>query len=74
MFVSFVQPAYLWWLLALPAILGLGLLGGRRLARWRNGISLALRVLLLVALIGSLAGAQLVRPVRQLLLSIERGR
>jgi uncharacterized membrane protein len=66
MFVSFVQPNYLWWLLALPAILGLGLLGGRRLARWRNGISLALRVLLLVALIGSLAGTQLVRPVRQL--------
>ena len=64
--VSFVQPNYVWWLVALPLVVGLGVLGGRRLSRWRNRLSLGLRVLMLVALIGSLAGTQLVRPVSQL--------
>ncbi|HEY1013763.1 MAG TPA: VWA domain-containing protein, partial [Herpetosiphonaceae bacterium] len=65
MSVSFVDPRYLWLLLALAPVVALGW-GGQRLATLRRGLSLALRVLLLAALAGGLAGAQLVSPVRDL--------
>ncbi len=64
--VSFIEPRYLWLLLLLPPLIWLGLLGQRSMRRWRTGISIALRITVMLCLIGALAGTQLVRPVRNL--------
>ncbi len=63
MYLSFVSPAALWLLLILIPLVGLALIAPRRLGRARFWGSLALRTLLLVALIGAIAGTQLVRRV-----------
>jgi len=63
MYLSFVSPAALWLLLLLIPLLGLALVAPRRLGRVRFWGSLALRTLLLVALIGAIAGTQLVGRV-----------
>ncbi len=64
--ISFIRPEYLWFLLALPAVWALGWLNSRGRSGGRRWWSLGIRTLLLLALIGSLAGTQLVRPVKTL--------
>jgi Mg-chelatase subunit ChlD len=64
--LSFITPAALALLLLLPALWALALLAPRRLARWRFWSSLLVRSAMLVALVLALAGAQLIRPVREL--------
>ena len=64
--ISFIEPNYLWWLLALPLVGLIGWLGARRIERWRTITSIVLRLLIVMLLVGSLAGTQLVTPVRQL--------
>ncbi len=64
--LSFIYPEMLWLLLALGAILALGLLTPRRLEPWRFWTSLGLRAAITLALIFAAAGAQLVLPVRQM--------
>lgn len=66
MYLSFVSPAALWLLLLLIPLVGLALIAPRRLGHVRFWGSLALRTLLFVALIGALAGTQLVQPVDNL--------
>lgn len=61
--LSLISPEALWLLLLLPLLWWLALAAPRRLPRWRVYAGLALRTLAVVALILSLAGAQLVRPV-----------
>jgi uncharacterized membrane protein len=64
--ISFVRPDYLWLLLALPLVWLLGWLNSRGRTAGRRSWGLALRTALLIALIGSLAGTQIVRPVKTL--------
>ncbi|MBM7845098.1 VWA domain-containing protein [Herpetosiphon giganteus] len=64
--MSFVTPHYLWLLLLLVPVVALGWFNGRRFQRSRLIGSLLLRSLLLITLIGSLAGAQIISPVKQL--------
>ena len=64
--LSFIEPQYLWLLALVPLLLWLGWVNRQRLGRTRTLLSLVLRLCMLVALIGSLAGTQLVRPVKQL--------
>ena len=66
MYLSFIYPAALLLLLLLLPLWGLALLTPRRLSRGRWWWSMILRSTLLLALIGSLAGTQLVRRVDQL--------
>src|SRR5215210_6967162 len=66
MFVSFIYPAALLLLLLLVPLWALALYAPRRLGRGRFWSSLVLRTLLFAALIGSLAGTQLVRRVDNL--------
>ncbi len=62
MSLTFIYPTALWLLLLVPAMIGLALLGDRRPTRTRFWIGLALRSLLMTALIGALAGVQLRLP------------
>ncbi|GAA5526732.1 VWA domain-containing protein [Herpetosiphon gulosus] len=64
--ITFVAPSYLWFLLLLIPVVALGWMNGRRFQRSRLIGSLLLRSLLLISLIGSLAGAQIISPVQQL--------
>ncbi|MEN9937767.1 MAG: hypothetical protein RLZZ387_4346 [Chloroflexota bacterium] len=64
--ISFITPVALLLLLLLPALWALALVAPRRLSRWRFWSSLLVRTAILAALVLSLAGAQLVRPVREL--------
>ncbi|MBK9713679.1 MAG: VWA domain-containing protein [Kouleothrix sp.] len=64
--LSFISPAALALLALLPFLWALTLLAPRRIAPWRLWLSLALRSIILLALVCGLAGAQLVRPVRTL--------
>jgi Mg-chelatase subunit ChlD len=64
--VSFITPEALLLLLLLPALWALTFAAPRRLARWRTAASLALRSVILAALVGALAGAQITQPVREL--------
>ncbi len=66
MHLSFIYPGALLLLLVLVPLWGLALLGPRRLSRGRFWASLLLRTALLLVLIGSLAGTQLVRRVDHL--------
>lgn len=66
MFVSFIYPATLWLLLLIVPQLALALFAPRRLSPVRFWSSLALRALLFLALVGSIAGTQIVRRVDQL--------
>lgn len=64
--ISFIRPEYVWLLLALPVVWLLGWLNSRNRYNGRRWWSLAVRTLLLLALIGSLAGTQWVQPVKAL--------
>ena len=66
MYVSFIYPAALLLLLLLVPLGALAFVAPRRLGRGRFWWSLLLRALLLIAVIGSLAGTQLVRRVDNL--------
>src|ERR687886_69238 len=66
MHLSFIYPGALLLLLLLAPLWVLALLGPRRLSRGRFWASLLVRSLLLLVLIGSLAGTQLVRRVDHL--------
>ncbi len=66
MYLSFIYPAALLLLLLLLPLWALALATPRRLSRGRFWASLILRTALLVALIGSIAGTQVVRRVDQL--------
>ncbi|MCB0117197.1 MAG: VWA domain-containing protein, partial [Caldilineaceae bacterium] len=62
MSLPLIYPAALWLLLLVPAMIGLALLGDRRPTRARFWSGLALRSLLMTALILALAGVQLRLP------------
>ena len=64
--LSFIYPAALTLLVLLPLLWAIGLLVPRRLSPVRFWSSLTTRSLLLAALVGSLAGAQIVRNVDNL--------
>lgn len=64
--LSFVRPEYLWFLLALPLVWLLGWLNNRGRTGQRRWWALGLRTLLLLCLIGSLAGTQVRQPVQNL--------
>lgn len=64
--LSFITPLALGLLVLLPALWAFALLTPRRLGPWRFWGGLALRTIILAALVLSLAGAQVVRPVREL--------
>lgn len=66
MFLSFIYPAALWLLLLIAPLLALALLAPRRLPPLRFWSSLLLRTLLFLALLGALAGTQIVRGVDHL--------
>src|SRR5919202_770607 len=66
MHLSFIYPGALLLLLLLAPLWVLALLGPRRLGRGRFWASLLVRSLLLLVLVGSLAGTQLVRRVDHL--------
>ncbi len=61
--LRFIFPQYLWLLLLLVPIWLLGWVGARRVAGLRFWLSMALRTLILLALVGSIAGAQLAQPL-----------
>ncbi len=63
--LSFITPILLGLLLLLPLLWAVVLMTPRRLVPWRMWGSLALRSLILIALIFAVAGAQLVRPVQE---------
>ncbi len=64
--LSFIYPEVLWFLLLGVPLWWLALSLPRRLAPWQFWSSLVLRTVLLLALILSLAGTQIVQPVRNL--------
>ena len=64
--LSFNTPLALILLTLLPALWAFTLLTPRRLAPWRFWSSLALRSVILAALVLAIAGAQIVLPVREL--------
>jgi Mg-chelatase subunit ChlD len=66
MFLSFIYPATLWLLVLVAPLLALAILAPRRLPPFRFWSSLLLRTILFVALVGALAGTQIVRRVDQL--------
>lgn len=66
MFLSFIYPAILWLLLLIAPLLALALLAPRRLPPFRFWGSLLLRTTLFLALVGALAGTQIVRRVDHL--------
>jgi uncharacterized membrane protein len=63
--LSFITPLALILLTLLPALWAFTLLTPRRLAPWRFWSSLALRSVILAALVLAIAGAQIVLPVRE---------
>jgi uncharacterized membrane protein len=64
--LTFITPAALALLALLPLMWAFALLTPRRLARWRFWLGLALRSLILCALVLGIAGTQLVQPVNSL--------
>ena len=64
--LSFLYPNALWLLLLIPLTVVTAFVGRRRLPPVRHGISLLLRTLILLLVILSLAGAQLVHPIDEL--------
>jgi hypothetical protein len=63
--LSFITPLALILLTLLPALWAFTLLTPHRLAPWRFWSSLALRSIILAALVLAIAGAQIVLPVRE---------
>lgn len=61
--ISFLEPVYLWLLLLLPLFLVLGWPGGDAPGRLRRRLGLGVRLLVFLALVSALSGAQLARPV-----------
>lgn len=66
MYLSFIYPSALLLLLLLAPLWALALVAPRRLSRARFWASLALRSLLLLVLVGSIAGTQIIRRVEHL--------
>jgi Mg-chelatase subunit ChlD len=66
MSISFIYPAALWLLLLIVPLLLLAVAAPRRMPAARFWSSLVLRAILFIALIGALAGTQLVRRVDRL--------
>jgi uncharacterized membrane protein len=64
--LTFITPVALTLLALLPLVWAIALLTPRRVALWRFWLGLLLRSAMLVALVLSLAGAQLVQPVSSL--------
>src|SRR5438045_2525559 len=64
--LTFITPAALVLLALLPLLWAFALLTPRRVAPWRFWLGLALRSVMLAALVLGLAGAQLVQPVSTL--------
>jgi len=64
--LTFITPAALVLLALLPLMWAFALLTPRRVVPWRFWLGLALRSVILAALVLSLAGAQLVQPVNTL--------
>lgn len=60
--ISFVFPDALWLMFILLFLWSAAFLAPARIAAWRRWFSLALRTVIVLALIGALAGAQLVQP------------
>jgi uncharacterized membrane protein len=60
--ISFVYPDVLWLVCILLFFWGIALLSPARIAAWRRWSSLVFRTIIVLALIGALAGAQLVQP------------
>jgi uncharacterized membrane protein len=60
--VSFLYPEALWLGCVLPLVWGVALLAPAHIAAWRRWLSLVVRTIIVLALIGALAGAQLVQP------------
>ncbi|MDW8212754.1 MAG: VWA domain-containing protein [Roseiflexaceae bacterium] len=60
--ISFVYPEALWLVCILPIFWFLALFSPARHGAWRRWLSLVLRTLVVLALIGALTGAQLVQP------------
>ncbi len=61
MTVRFIEPRWLWLLLLLLPLAALTLAAPRRVARWRQWLSLLLRTVVFAALVLALAGVQWVR-------------
>lgn len=64
--ISFVYPEMLWLLILIGGLWGIALVTPRRLSPLRFYSSLALRSVIVAALVFAIAGAQLMLPVRQL--------
>jgi hypothetical protein len=60
--VSFIHPDALWLLIVLPLVWGVALIAPSPGAAWQRRIALIVRTLMVLALIGALAGAQVVQP------------
>ncbi len=60
--VSFVYPDALWLVCVLLLFWSIALFSPARIAAWRRWVSLVVRTIIVLALIGALAGAQLAQP------------
>ncbi len=61
--ISFIYPEALWLVCLLPFFWGIALLSPARTGVWRRRLSLVFRTLIVLALIGALAGVQVVLPL-----------
>ena len=60
--VAFIHPDALWLLIVLPLMWGVALIAPSPGAAWQRRIALILRTLMVLALVGALAGAQVAQP------------
>jgi hypothetical protein len=60
--VAFIHPDALWLLIVLPLLWGVALIAPSTGAAWQRRIALILRTLMVLALVGALAGAQIAQP------------
>lgn len=60
--MSFIYPDALWLLLVLPLLWGVALIAPSHGRTWQQRIALILRTVIVLALVGALAGAQVVQP------------
>ena len=60
--VSFIHPDALWLLIVLPLLWGVALIAPLPGAAWQRRIALILRTLMVLALVGALAGTQIAQP------------
>jgi hypothetical protein len=60
--VAFIHPDALWLLIVLPLMWGVALIAPSPGAAWQRRIALIIRTLMVLALVGALAGAQVAQP------------